>query len=109
MLSRLPYPTTFDIDTETEIAETRATQARERIDPSDLLAVVQHIMLEIADDQQHPLWPLIRHCAEVGTMTETGKRPHQCEGVGEAFLPLIDNAISRLVDEKLADVSAWED
>jgi hypothetical protein len=108
MLS-IPYPTTFDIDTQAERNAERAAQAREHIDPSDLLAVVQHLMLEIADDAQHPLWPLIQHCARVGTLTETGKRPHQCEGVGEAFLPLIDKAISRLVDEQLADASAWED
>jgi hypothetical protein len=108
MLS-IPYPSDFDIDTEAELQATRAEQARNRLDPSDVLAVTIHCLLEIADDEQNPLWLLIRHCTQVGTTTETGQRPHQCEGVGEAFLPLIDKAITRLVDEQLADVRVWED
>jgi hypothetical protein len=102
MLSRIPHPTTFDIDTEAESQADRYEQARNSVDPSDLLAVTQHLMLKIADDTQHPLWSLIHHCATVGTFQETGQRPYPCEAVGEAFLPLIDKAISRLIDERLA-------
>jgi len=68
----------------------------------------QEIRLAIADESQHPLWPLVHHCVKVGTTKETGKTPHMAEAVGAAFEPLIDKAIIRLVDERLADFGAWE-
>jgi hypothetical protein len=104
MSSQIPYPYNhFEIDTAGEQQAERAAQAREAVDPSDLLAVTQHLMLEIADDTKHPLWPLIQHCATIGTFTETGQLPHLAEQVGAAFLPLIDKAITRLVTEALLE------
>jgi hypothetical protein len=55
--------------------EERASRAREGLDPSDVLSEVQSLMLAIADDTVHPLWPLVHHCATVGTTQETGQRP----------------------------------
>ena len=104
----IPYPSDFDCDYHADWHEERRRRAREGLDPSDVLAEVQSLMLGIADDTQHPLWPLLERCTRVGTATETGKVPHVAEGVGAAFLPLIDKAIMRLVTERLADFGAWE-
>jgi hypothetical protein len=105
-LSSIPYPSDFDYNYHAEWHEERRRRAREGLDPSDILAEVQSLMLAIADDTQHPLWTLVNHCTRIGTTRETGQRPHVAEGVGAAFLPLIDRAITRLVTERL---SAWED
>lgn len=82
----IPYPR-LDEDMPLRIEEARAVHVREHLDPSDLLAVTQHLMLEIAEDTKHPLWPLVVHCTTLGTQTETGKLPHLCEGVGAFSSP----------------------
>jgi hypothetical protein len=102
----LPYPEPVDDATAHE--EERRRVAREALDPSDVLAEVQSLLLGIAADAQHPLWHLVHTCTTVGTAAETGKVPHTAEGVGAALLPLVDRAISRLVSERLADFSVWE-
>ena len=104
----IPSPPDFDIDHEATQQALRQAEIRQRLDPSDVLAVTQHILLEIVNDTQHPLWPLVKHCTAVGTASETGQVPYMAELVGEALLPLIDRAISRLVGERLDDWSAWE-
>ena len=101
----IPYPR-LDEDQQLRLEEERAAYARDHLDASDVLSEVQSLMLGIADDRQHPLWVLVSHCTTIGTTQETGQRPHVAEGVGAAFLPLIDRAITRLVTERL---SAWED
>jgi len=96
--------TTFSLpssDMAREIDEQRAQAARERLDPSDVLAEVQTLLLGIVDDDEHPLWRLVKHCTEVGTAQETWCMPHVAEFVGAALLPVIDRAISRLVTEQL--------
>jgi hypothetical protein len=95
----IPYPR-LDEDHQLRIEEERAYRAREGLDPADVLAEVQSVLLAI-DDDQHPLWPLIQHCTRVGTRQETGQRPFPCAQVGELLLPLIDRAITRLVTEAL--------
>jgi hypothetical protein len=106
-LEEVCYPRA-DENVQQIIDEERATRARDSIDPSDLLAVTQHVLLEIAEDRQHPFWPLIVHCTKVGTLKETGKLPHMAEQVGAALLPMIDKAIARLVGERIDDFSAWD-
>jgi hypothetical protein len=105
-MSSIPYPP-MDQDDQLLRETQRAERAREALDPSNVLAVVQHLLLEIADDTQNPLWSLVQSCTRTGTASETGKTPHLTEQVGAAFLPLIDQAITRLVDERLADFNAW--
>jgi hypothetical protein len=48
------------------------------------------------------------HGLQYGTTKSGGKRPYVSEMVGASYEPLIDEAIARLVEEKLADFSAWE-
>jgi hypothetical protein len=105
----LPYPPEFEIDFAAAHEEERRRRAREALDPSDVLAEVQSLMLAIADDIEHPLFALVVHCTRIGTMRETGKAPYLAEAVGAAVEPLIARAIARLVAERLADFGAWED
>jgi hypothetical protein len=91
---RLSYP-----DMQDEIAEHLA--ARDALDPSDVLAEVQRLMLQIQEDTRHPLWRTIYHCTRVGTPRETGRSPYSVEQCGEAFMPLIEQAIVRLVRQAL--------
>ena len=54
-MSSLPYPPDFDVNYHADRQEERRRRAREALDPSDVLAEVQSLMLGIADDTQHPL------------------------------------------------------
>jgi hypothetical protein len=49
------------------------------------------------------------HRLQYGTTKSSGKRLYVSEMVGASYEPLIDEAIARLVEEKLADFSASED
>ena len=55
------------------------------------------------------LYALVLHCLQYGTTKSSGKRPYVSAMVGASYEPLIDAAITRLVEETLADFSAWED
>jgi hypothetical protein len=52
----IPYPPDFQIDYHAEWHEERRRRAREALDPSDVLAEVQSLLLGIAADAQSPLW-----------------------------------------------------
>jgi hypothetical protein len=49
------------------------------------------------------------HRLQYGTTKSSGKRSYVSAMVGASYEPLIDEAITRLVEEKGADVSASED
>ena len=49
------------------------------------------------------------HRLQYGTTKSSGKRPDVSAMVGASYEPLIDEAITRLVEEKGPDVSASED
>jgi hypothetical protein len=104
----IPYPSDVDQNLAEARHEARYAQARQGLDPSDVLAELQHVLLEIDDDAQHPFWPLVRHCTRVGTTQETGQAPYMAELVGAALVPLIDRAIARLVRQALDHDATWE-
>jgi hypothetical protein len=104
----IPYPSDFEQNLAEARHEARYAQVRQGLDPSDVLAELQHVLLEIDDDAQHPFWPLVRHCTRVGTTQETGQTPYLAELVGAALIPLIDQAIARLVRQALDHDAAWE-
>jgi hypothetical protein len=56
-----------------------------------------------------PLSALVVHCLHYGTTKSSAKRPDMSEMVGVSYESLIDGAITRVVQEKLADFSLWED
>jgi hypothetical protein len=59
--------------------------------------------------REHPLYALVAHCLPYGTTRRSGNRPSVSELAGASYEPLIDAAMTRLVEETLADFSARED
>jgi hypothetical protein len=108
-VSSLPYPVGHDIATQAECNEERYARALKALSPSDVLATVDDLVSQILDAHDHPLYGLVVHCLQHGTTTSSGKRPHMSELVGASYEPLIEEAITRLVEEKLGGFSTWED
>ena len=108
-MSSLPYPMGHDIATQAELNEKRYERAVKALSPGDVLATVDDMVSQILDAHDHPLYDLVIHCLRHGTTNSSGKRPYMSEMVGASYEPLIDAAITRLAEEKLADFSAWED
>jgi hypothetical protein len=108
-VSSLPYPVSHDIDTEAGLNEARYERALKALSPGDVLATVDDLVSQILDARHHPLYDLVVHCLQYGTAKSSGKRPYMSEMVGASYEPLVDEAIMRLVEEKLADFGAWED
>jgi hypothetical protein len=55
------------------------------------------------------LYALVVRCLQYGTTKSSSKRPNVSELVGASYEPLIDAAMTRLVEETLADCHARED
>jgi hypothetical protein len=108
-VSSLLYPVSHDIDTQAELNDERYERALKALSPSDVLATVDDLVAQILSARDHPLYALVVHCLQYGTTKSSGKRPYMSEMVEASYEPLIDAAIARLVEEKLADFSAWED
>jgi hypothetical protein len=108
-VSSLRYPVSHDIDSQAELNDERYERALKALSPSDVLATVDDLVAQILNARDHPLYALVVHCLRYGTTKSSGKRPYVSEMVGASYEPLIDEAIARLVEEKLADFSAWED
>ena len=109
MVSGLPYPSSHDIDVQAELNEARYEQALQALRPSEVLATVDALVAQLVNAREHPLYALVAHCLHAGTAQRSGKRPYVSELVGAAYEPLIEAAITRLVEEQLADSSAWEE
>jgi hypothetical protein len=108
-VSSVSYPFSHDIDTQAEHDQERYEYALKALSPGDVLATVDDLVAQIPDAHDHPLYALVVHCLQYGTTKSSGKRPHLSEMVGTSYEPLIDAAIVRLVEDRLADFSAWEE
>jgi hypothetical protein len=108
-VSSLPYPVSHDIDMQAELDDERYERALKALSPSDVLATVDDLVAQILNARDHPLYALVAHCLRYGTTKSSGKRPYMSAFVGASYEPLIDAAITRLVEEKLADFHVWED
>jgi hypothetical protein len=108
-VSRLPYPLSHDTDAQAELNEARHARALKALSPGDVLATVDDLVAQFLEARDHPLYGLVAHCLQHGTTTSSGKRPHMSELVGASYEPLIEEAITRLVEERLAGFSTWED
>ncbi len=108
-MSSLPYPLSHDTDAQAELNEARHARALKALSPGDVLATVDDLAAQIPDARHHPLYDLVAHCLRYGGTKRSGKRPHMSEMVGASYEPLIDEAITRLVEEKLGGFSTWED
>ena len=105
----LPYPVSHDIDVQAELNAERYEHALKALSPSDVLATVDDLVSQIVDAHDHSLHALVEHCLRYGTTKSNGKRPDISAMVGTLYEPLIDAAIARLVEEKLANFSDWEE
>jgi hypothetical protein len=108
-VSSHPYPVSHDIDTQAELNAERYEHALRALSPSDVLATVDDLVSQIVNAHDHPLHALVVHRLQYGATKSSGKRPYVSEMVGTLYEPLIDEAITRLVEEKLANFSDWED
>lgn len=108
-MSSLPYPPHHDINAQAELHEARYARALKTLSPSDVLATVDDLVAQIVNPGDHPLYALVAQCLSYGTTMSSGKRPHLSEMVGASYEPLIDEAIMRLIEERLADFHTWED
>jgi hypothetical protein len=106
--SRL-YPVSHDIDTQAELNDERYERALKALSPSDVLATVDDLVAQMLNARDHPLYALVAHCLRYGTTKRSGKRPSVSAFVGASYEPLMDAAMTRLVEETLADFRAWED
>jgi hypothetical protein len=108
-MSSVSYPFGHDIDTLAELDQERYEHALQGLSSSDVLATVDDLVAQIPVAQDHPLYALVMHCLQYGTTKSCGKRPYVSEMVGTWYEPLIDAAIARLIEERLADFEAWEE
>jgi hypothetical protein len=70
---------------------------------SDILAEVDDLIAAEPDEQRHPLYSLVCNALDTRIMPGTG------ESLQVRYGRLIDHAIERLVEQRLADPSCWED
>jgi hypothetical protein len=91
------------IDYESDRRWHQEQAARRSIDIGDVLSVVDAMLASEADEQKHPLYRLVAHALDKRTMPGTG------ESLQERYGRMIDQAIERLLDERMADFSAGRD
>jgi hypothetical protein len=106
-MSSIPYPHDFDQNLDEERDAQRYAQAVKKIDPGDVIAEVESLVAQIMDPECHPLCGVVAYYLAAGG-PETGRRPWNLEALAAAYDRLVQEALSKLIDEKLSDVGAWE-
>jgi hypothetical protein len=96
----MPYQ--WPDDPEADRQWQREQMALRSLSISDVLAEVDDLIAQEPDEQQHPLYSLAAHTLNRTTIPGTG------EALQTTYGRLIDYAIERLVEQKLADPTAWE-
>jgi hypothetical protein len=104
-VSGLLYPISHDIDRQAELNDERYERALKALSPSDVLATVDDLGAQMLNAREHPLSALVAHCLPYGTTKCSGKCPSVSELVGASYELLIHAAMTRLVEETLADFS----
>jgi hypothetical protein len=92
-----------DIDGQADLEWHRQQLALQSLSISDILAEVDSLIAAEPDEQRHPLFSLVAHALDKRIMAGTG------ESLQVRYGRLIDHAIERLVEQRLADPSCWED
>lgn len=108
-MSRLLYRLSHDTDAQAEFNEARHARALKALSPSDVLAAVDDLAAQVPDARHHPLYDLVVHCLRYGGTTRSGVRPYMSEIVGASYESLIEEAMTRLIEEQSVDPSMWED
>jgi hypothetical protein len=107
-MSSIPYPLNIDQNLEEERYAQREALAVKMLDPGDVIAEVESLVAQIIDPEHHPLYGVVAYYLEAGG-PDTGRRPWNLEALAAAYDRLVQEALSKLIDEKLADFGAWED
>jgi hypothetical protein len=107
-MSRIPYLLNIDQNLEEERGAQREALAFQMLDPGDVIAEVESLVAQIIDPERHPLAGIVAYYLEAGG-PETGRRPWNLEALAAAYGRLVQEALSQLINEKLADFGAWED
>jgi hypothetical protein len=101
-MSTIHFPDDFDVDYHADLQWPRQEAALKSLTISEVLAEVDGLIAQTADEQKHPLYSLVAHALDRTTM------PGTAEGLMARYGRLLDLAIERLVEQKLADPTAWE-
>jgi hypothetical protein len=102
-VSTMHYPDDFQIDYHADLQWHRQQAALKRIEPGDVLRVIDETIAAEPDPAQHPLHGLVSYLLE---HTNSPGDPH---ALYERFKRLADHAIEACVEAFLADPPAWED
>jgi hypothetical protein len=97
----MPFPD--DVDYHADRRWQREQLALQSLSISHILAEVDSLIAAEPDEQRHPLFSLVANALDRRVMAGTG------ESLQVRYGKLIDQAIERLVEAKLADPTAWED
>ena len=99
-MSTLPYQ--WPDDPEADRQWQREQMALRSLRISDVLSELDSLIAAEADEHRHPLYSLAAHTLDRTTM------PGPAEGLWTRFTALVDHAIERLVEQRLADPTSWE-
>jgi hypothetical protein len=102
-MSNLHNPDDFDVDYHADLRWQRERMALQSLAIGDVLAEVDSLIAREPDPEQHPLYSLVAHALDRHVMPGTG------QSLQTRYGKLIDHTIERLVEQKLADPTAWED
>jgi hypothetical protein len=103
----IPYPRNFDQNLDEERLERRYALAVRKIDPGDVIAAVESAVAQIVDPKAHPLYGVVTYYLEAGG-PETGRLPWCLESLAAAYDRLVKAALTKVIEEQLADPTAWE-
>ena len=92
-----------DIDEAADREWHRQQLALQSLSISDILAEVDGLIAAEPDEQKHPLFSMVAHALDHRFM------PGTAEGLQTRYGRLVDHAIERLVEQRLADPHGWED
>lgn len=105
----LPDDVHFHEDLALQREYERHELALSRITVSDVLSVLDDMVRTEPDERKHPLYHLVRHSLNHGTVWTSGKRCHFSELLGSAYEDMIETAIEKLVEEELSNFGPWEE
>jgi UTP:GlnB (protein PII) uridylyltransferase len=99
----------YDEDLEAELEDERYQRALRRLTVSDVLATVDDLIAQRADEHRHPLYSLTKAVLTHGGFRSSGKRAAVAEHIAAACEDLVETAIQHLINEELSLDGPWEE
>ncbi len=88
-----------DTDAQAELNEARHVRALKALSLSDVLATKDDLVAQMLDARHHPVDELEAHYPRYRGVKRRGEHPSMSERVGASYEPLIDEALTRVVEE----------